>query len=162
MTRQHWRDWMEGTGYVAIVASLVFVGIETRNSTRQAELTTQALEIASYQDLMDNIALMNTGPLENPELAALLYKAYETGEILSDLERFRLNRDLYRRFRHGDMAFFHYQRGAISEARLQSVLGILRLENTLVIDFWRESQDAFVQPYRDYLNDFIAEHHDAK
>ena len=38
---------MGGIGFVAIVASLAFVGIETRNSTGQATLTAQALEMTA-------------------------------------------------------------------------------------------------------------------
>ncbi len=45
MSRQQWKDLAEAIGFTAVVASLVFVGIETRNSTKQAELTTQVLEI---------------------------------------------------------------------------------------------------------------------
>ena len=56
MTRVQLKDLLEGIGFVAIIASLVFVGIETRNSTRQAVLTTQTLEISAYQELMDNIS----------------------------------------------------------------------------------------------------------
>lgn len=54
MKREQWKDLMEGTGFVAIVASLIFVGLETRHSAMQAELNTRALQIAAYQDLIDN------------------------------------------------------------------------------------------------------------
>ena len=47
---------MEGTGFVAIVASLIFVGLETRHSAMQAELNKRALQIAAYQDLINNKA----------------------------------------------------------------------------------------------------------
>lgn len=131
------------------------VGIEMRNSTQQAVLATQALEIASYQGLMGNIVAMNASALDNPELAALLYKAYYTDERLSDLEQYRMNRDRYLRFRHGDMAFFHYQRGVISEDRLLSALEILRLYDPAVVEFWREREDTLVEPYRKYINNLI-------
>jgi hypothetical protein len=62
---------------------------------------------------MDNVAEMNFLTLENPELAALMYKAMQTSEDLTDLEEFRFGRAAFSRFRHGDMAYFHYQRGAI-------------------------------------------------
>ena len=55
MNRQQWKDLLEGIGFIAIIASLVFVVIETRNGTRQAALSIRALEIAAYQELMSNI-----------------------------------------------------------------------------------------------------------
>ena len=157
MAREKWKDLFESVGIVAIVASLVFVGIETRNSTRQAVLNTQALEIAAYQDLMDNIAEMNAIIVQDPELAALMYKATRTTESLTDLEQYRYTRALFMRFRHGDMAFFQYERGAIDEARLRSALQILDLENPNARDFWESVQQNFVESYRNYINRLIDE-----
>ena len=157
MAREKWKDLIESVGIVAIVASLVFVGIETRNSTRQAVLNTQALEIAAYQDLMDNIAEMNAIIVQDPELASLMYKATRTTEALTDLEQYRYTRALFMRFRHGDMAYFQYERGVIDEARLRSALQILSLDNPNARDFWESRQQNFVESYRNYINRLIGE-----
>ncbi len=157
MAREKWKDLFESVGIVAVVASLVFVGIETRNSTRQAVLNTQALEIAAYQDLMDNIAEMNAIIVQDPGLAALMYKATRTTESLTDLEQYRYTRALFMRFRHGDMAYFQYERGAINEARLRSALQILDLENPNARDFWESVQQNFVVSYRNHINRLIDE-----
>ncbi|NCF16110.1 MAG: hypothetical protein GWP62_12420 [Gammaproteobacteria bacterium] len=50
MKRENWKNLMEAVGGVAIVASLVFVGMETRNSTIQAELTTRANALIAEKD----------------------------------------------------------------------------------------------------------------
>jgi hypothetical protein len=157
MTRAEWKDLFEGIGFAAIIASLIFVGIETRNSTRQAELNTQALEIAAYQELMDNIAELNLMIVENQEAAALMYKAFNTEEALSDLEEFRFGRAIYARLRHGDMAYFQFQRGVISEDRLKSVIRVLNLGNPRIRKFWEFRQKNFVDPYRNYINARIEE-----
>jgi hypothetical protein len=106
MTRGELKDILEGVGFVAIIASLVFVGIETRNSTQQAKLNTQAVQISAYQDLMDNIAQLNALAVEDAEVASLLYKGFRSSEAFTDFERFRFERSLCLRFRHGAMAFF--------------------------------------------------------
>jgi len=157
MTREQWKDLLEGFGFAAIIASLIFLGIETRNGTKQAVLNAQALEIAAYQELMGNISEMNELTVQNPEVAALMHKAFRTSDELTDLEQFRISRAILSRFRHGDMAFFQYQRGAIDEARLRSVIRILNLGNPNVRDQWNRSQDNFVESYRDYINDLIDE-----
>jgi hypothetical protein len=54
MSRERWRDFLEAVGFLAIILSLVFVGLETRNSAKQTEINTQAMEIAAYQELMNN------------------------------------------------------------------------------------------------------------
>ena len=157
MTREQFKDWLEGVGFAAIIASLVFVGIETRNSTQQAILTTQTLEITAYQELMDNISNLNTIVVEDPEVAALLLKAFATTDELSELEEFRLNRNLFQRFRHGDMAYFQFERGIIDESRLRSTLKVLRLNNPRVREFWERNKINFVDSYRNYVNELVKE-----
>ena len=157
MTRTQVKDWLEGIGFVAIIASLVFVGIETHNSTKQAALTTQALEISAYQELMDNIAELNKLVVQDAEVAAFLYKAYDTTDELSEFEQFRLGRNIFLRFRHGDIAYFQFERGAIDEDRLRSSLRVLNLGNPRVREFWERNQGNFVEPYRNYVNQLIDE-----
>lgn len=157
MTREKWKDLLEGVGFAAIVASLVFVGIETRNSTKQAVLTTQAIEISAYQDLIDNIHEMNELTLQDAEVAAFMYKVFSTSDELTDIENFRFERAAFQRIRHGDMAFFHYQRGVINEDQLRSALQIMRLGNPRVREFWNQYQSVFIPSYRDYLNQLLVE-----
>jgi len=157
MTRAQWKVLFEGIGFAAIIASLIFVGIETHNSTKQAALNTQTLEIAAYQELMDNIAELNAFSVQDAEVAAFLYKAYGTTEELSDMEEFRLGRNIFQRFRHGDMAFFLYERGAIDETRLRSALRVLNLGNPRVQEFWDRNQRNFVESYKDYVNKLLEE-----
>lgn len=157
MTRENLKDLVELIGFAAIVASLIFVGIETRNSTKQAILTTQALEISAYQDMIDNISEMNVTILDNPELNAFMHRAVMTDDELTEEERFRFRRSMFIRFRHGDMAFFQYQRGAFNEARLRSVLMVLRLGNPRVQEEWEAIKHVFVPEYRDFIERLIAE-----
>ena len=157
MTREKWKDLLEGIGIVSIVASLIFVGIETRNSTKQAVLTTQAIEISAYQDLLENINEMNMIALQDPEVSAFMFKVFSTSEELTGVEKFRFDRTAFQRIRHGDMAFFHYQRGVIDEASLRSVLKIMRLNNPRMRAFWETYQHTFIPAYRDYINNLIAE-----
>jgi hypothetical protein len=157
MTREQWKDLLEGIGILAIIASLLFVGIETRQSALQTALNTQALEIAAYQELMDNIAELNLQVVGNPEVAAFMHKAYRTDEPFDELEQFRFSRASFARFRHGDMAYFQYQRGVIDESRLRSVLRVLNLGNRRVQQAWAESRENFVGPYRAYVDSLIAE-----
>lgn len=155
MTREQRKDWLEGIGFAALIASLIFVGLETRNSSKQAALTAQAIEISSYQELMNNITELNVLAVQDVEVATLLYKAFNTSEELSDVDEYRLYRNLFTRFRHGDMAYFHYERGVINEAQLLSVLEVLILDNPRVQEFWSEYQGYFVESYRDYVNELI-------
>jgi len=56
MEREQRKEILEAIGFVALIASLIFVGIETRNSAEQAELANRALKNDSYQNVL---SLMN-------------------------------------------------------------------------------------------------------
>jgi hypothetical protein len=104
---------------------------------------------------MDNIAELNKLAVQDVEVAAFLYKAYGTTDELSDFEKFRLGRNIFLRFRHGDIAYFQFERGAIDETRLRSSLRVLNPGNPRVQDFWEQNQNNFVEPYRNYVNRLI-------
>ena len=59
------------------------------------------------------------------------------------------------RLRHGDMAYVQFERGAINEEQLRSVLNPLNIGHPRVQSFWNDSQDNFTQGYRDYMNKLI-------
>lgn len=155
MNRQQWKDVAEAVGFAAIVASLVFVGIETRNSTKQSELNTQALQIAAYQALMSNIDEMNALSLESPAAAATMALVWE--DEATELEEFQLNRVLFILFRHGDLAYFMYERGAIDEKRLKSALAPVPINSDVGRKFWSQRKSAFTDDYQVYVDQLIAE-----
>lgn len=61
---------------------------------------------------------------------------------------------LFMRFRHGDMAYFQYERGVIDEDRLRSALNPIRplLNRPFVQDWWSRRQTSFVASYVEYIN----------
>ena len=160
MKPANWKEVAELIGIAAIVASLIFVGIETRNSAIQAELNTQALEISAYQELIGSINQQNDFMLENPELRAV-WRDVITGSIdeATRDDHAQAGLFLFTRFRHGDMAYFQYERGAIDEPRLRSAISplIALLQFQYVRDWWSRSQVNFVQSYRDFIDRMIAE-----
>lgn len=143
---------------MAIIGSLIFVAIESRNSTKQAALTTQALEITAYQELMTNIEDLNVLGMHNDPAASVLARIWNEPD---DLEKFRETRVLFLLFRHGDMAYFMYEQGAISEERVRSALGPLPLNSRTGKDFWDQNKNAFTDEYREYIDDLIANRGDA-
>lgn len=140
---------------VAVVISLVFVGFEIRNSSEQVEQNTQALQIAAYQDLIGRIVDINAIHIQ--EAASI-----ETLVALdnpTDEQRQKLTNFLWILFRHGDMAYFQFEKGAISEARMRSAMSplVLRLSTPQVREHWRLTKEAFVPAYQNYIDQQIAQ-----
>ena len=156
MTRQQLKDLAEAIGFVAIIASLIFVGIETRNSTRQSELNTQALEIAAYQALMSNIDEINMLSLESPSTFETMSKVWGDS-VHEEPEQFQMDRALFILFRHGDLAYFMYERGAIDRERLRSALAPLPLNSNAGREFWARAKVSFTENYRNHIDEIMRE-----
>ncbi len=86
-----------------------------------------------------------------------MLKDIQSPEELTELERFQMSRVYFLRLRHGDIAFFQYERGAIDESRLRSALHILRLGSPEMKAFWKSNKNNFVEAYRVYIDDLIDE-----
>ncbi len=74
-----------------VVLSLVFVGLEVRESARQTEVNTQSLQVSAYQDLIAQIQLINLTLLENSELRIRLNENAESA--WGDLSVWRPEKD---------------------------------------------------------------------
>ena len=140
---------LEIVSVVAVVLSLVFVGFEIRNSSEQVAQNTDTMQISAYQDLIGRIVEINAIGIEEGEtiesLVAIENPTFEETE--------KLHSYLWILFRHGDMAYFQYERGAIDKERLRSVNAPLRarLQYPKVVARWDEVEQAFVPQYRGYV-----------
>ena len=160
MNRQKWKDLLEAIGFIAIIGSLYFVGVETQNSAEQTALNTQAVEIAAYQALTANIAEMNAIGLADENAAAILVKMRDGPP--GGAQDSQLRSALFMQFRHGDIAYFMYERGVIDEARLRSSLRPLPLHGPTGLEFWNNNKFVFVNGYQQYLDALIEEDFFAK
>ena len=154
MDRQQKKDILEVVGFIALIASLVFVGIETRNSSQQTALNTQAIEMAAYQELMNNIQEFNELSLESSHAAEAMIGLW--GVHPDDMEGFQQDRALFILFRHGDLAYFQYERGAIDEERLMTAIRVIPLWRPEVVDWWARRRHSFVPSYVEYVDEVTA------
>lgn len=157
MSREGWKDVFEGVGLLAVIASLVFVGIETRNSATEAAINTRAIEVASYQELTNNIIAANLLVVGDVELSDTLAKAASDPDSLSVSERSRYRLWAISRFRHADLAYFQYERGVIDEVRLRSILSPLQaiFRTKLGKEEWEYFRPNFVESFRIFVDENI-------
>ena len=147
------KDLLEGIGFVAIIGSLYFLAIETRNSSASTRLNTQALEIAAYQELISNIADTNAMSIQDEDAAEIMLQMRDWTDV--GVEAYRIESALYRQFRHGDIAYFMFERGAIDEERLQSTLRPLPLYRETGRAFWDRRKANFVVGYQSYVDELL-------
>ena len=136
---------------VAVVLSLIFVGLEVRESARQTELNTQSLQLGAYQDLISQIAAINLVAIEYPEVSLAIQGSLEG---LSPAEREQANNAMFMMARHGDMAFYQYELGMLTEERLESALGLLNVSlcRPGFREWWSNVSHLFVASYREFVS----------
>lgn len=146
--------WLEIISAVAVVISLVFVGLEIRNSTEQTEQNTRALQVSAYQDLINRIVDMNAIDIED----GISIESLVSLEAPTSAEKQKLNSRIWIIFRHGDMAYFQYESGSISEERMTSAMAPLldRLNYDPVVEHWDNVKWAFVPSFRSFIDENIA------
>lgn len=151
---QVWALGAEIIGGLAVVLSLGVVAYELNQSNFQAELNTRALEISAYQSLINSIIDKNTLIASDPELVTIRLKSSSNPDDLTPEERTRINSYYMSLIRHGDMAYFQYERGAIDQQRLDSVLSILSLvlSNPVGQNRWENAKPNFSRDYVEYLD----------
>ena len=145
---------------VAVVLSLVFVGLEVLESARQTELNTQSLQVSTYQDLIAQITNLNAILLGDPDLNRRLA---ETRDLkLDDLSTDQFQEVAAYTFmllRQGDLAYYQYELGMLAEERLESAFAVMdsQMCRPRFQEFWSLQSDNFASSYRDYLNGKISE-----
>jgi hypothetical protein len=112
-------------GAISVVITLFYLAIQLRQNTSQVKHSAVATEIAAYQDMIGRISELNGLRIASSELADLILKGASDLESLSDSERSRYISWNASLIRHGDMAFFLYERGVIDYERAVSSLGPL-------------------------------------
>ncbi len=146
----------------AVALTLVFVGLQLRESSRQTALNTTSLQVAAYQDLNAQISRFNELLLD-PALAKVFERMMDTtGDWtrLNPVQRRQARSLLYMRFRQADMAYYQFDRGMLSEERLNSALRPLLtdIEKPLFRSFWEEVGPQQIPAFRAYLDTRIAAH----
>ena len=102
---------------------------------------------------MTNIEELNLLALQGDNAASALARIWDEPD---DSEHFGERRVLFLLFRHGDMAYFMYERGVINEDRLRSALRPIPLHTPLAREFWGQNKFIFTPEYQGYIDLMIA------
>jgi hypothetical protein len=145
----------------AVGLTLVFVGLQLREASRQTALNTTSVQVAAYQDLNAQISHFNELLLD-PGVALVFERMTDPAwdwSKFNPVQKRRARSLLFMRIRHADMAYYQFERGMLSEDRLSSALRPLLsdIDKPIFRVFWEEVGPLQVPGFRDYLNRRIAE-----
>jgi len=154
---QRWALIAEIVGGLAVVMSLIFVGLEVRQTAEETALNTQSIRASAYQDLVQQLSEINSLLIENPELSRVRRIVIDGGDLdsVSDIDLFNSFARLI--IRHADMAFYQFRSGLVEEARLRSMAGPLGAEvfsNKYGLAIWDGMSRGLSEEFVDYANSF--------
>ena len=138
----------EIVGGVAIVLSLIFVGMQIRQNS-------EVSEVNAYQELVSQLTVMNTLRVQDAEFADLFWRFDHGQQPQNDVERARLEAFLYMVFRHGDLAYRQYEKALIDRDGLISVLAPTRtfLNTELGQEVWEILSPSLQSDYVAFVAD---------
>ncbi len=141
-------------GGIAIVVSLLFVGFQIQQNSDEAALNTRAIEDGVYQNIIGQILTFNQFLIENPETYSIANQ--ENSDL--DAEEQVIKQNFYFMItRHVDLAFYQFERGTLSQERMEALFGPLRLIvcTNSYRNFWESIPQNFIPTFRKYINNKI-------
>lgn len=118
MTLADANDLAHIVGAVAVVASLVFVGLQMRQNTRAVRASMSQAHDATYQDLAGRI-------YASEELTKIWMKGNLSPDQMSDVERARFLLIMAAQFRFWDACFTQFREGQLPEVHWRSMERII-------------------------------------
>lgn len=143
---------------IGVIIGLGFVGWELHQSTEQAELNTRAIEVAAYQDLIGQISNLNAFQIEDGDFAHVQSRFFAGDTTLTASELGQMRGFLWSLFRHGDMAFYQFERGLLDRERLESALSPLssRPNRPLMRAEWESRRGSFAPAYQTFVDSLLS------
>jgi len=140
-------QWAEVVSALAIVISLIFVGLQIRQNTRISEVN-------AYQELIIQISQLNQLKVENPGFAEIYHRLNAGEKLQPGTETEQAVAYLLIGFRHGDLAFRQYKNDLIDEESLNSALSPVRAYLALPLgkEVWADLNPVLAYDYVDYVN----------
>ena len=144
----------------AVAISLVFVGLEVKETAEQTALNTVSLQVAAYQELISQIDEWNRTVLD-PETAELVVRVADPAgdwSQLSESDQVRVRSLLFLLARHADMAYYQFERGMLPEERLESALVpfLAMISSPMARAHWERSKTNFVPAFRTYVDERLS------
>jgi hypothetical protein len=119
MTRDQWKDWLEGIGILAIIGSLIFVALEIKTNTESNKIAIEQNISANWMNILSTVA-------DNYDLADLIEKGL-AGEELDRAEARQFSAFVSMHFTQAFHMLRLYDQGLISEDQVRLAFRSLRL-----------------------------------
>ena len=139
-------------GGIAVIGSLIYVGLQVRQNTRAVSASTFHAVASVTSDTVTRIA-------ENPELAALIEKGFFAPEELTQSERFRAGFWLRGSFRQYENYAYQADQGLLDPRVYQGYFSVMAesLRVAFIREWWEGAKGGYGPEFREQVDRIVAE-----
>lgn len=151
MRSEKWRPVVDAVGTVAVVVSLVYVGVQVRQNTA-------AIQTSTSQDIYELHQDRSLPELENPELAALLLRVERTPDQVSAVDSLRYRRHLNLNMNLQEAVYTNLLNGTLEEEMAAGWLDGMALIicRPWMREFWNERRSGYHRAFRAAMDSVAA------
>lgn len=148
MKLSEWAHAAEIVGGAAIIASLIFVGLQVRENTQVVKLTSD--RAIDQQNLALNVSVAN-----NPDLADILVRGEMDRDSLTDTERARFDNYCFSRFGGYENVIGNFDQGfvPVEEYEVWSIHFKYRFDKPGYRQFWLEYRHGYFPIFRAWADE---------
>jgi len=151
--RTNWKDIVELIGIVAIVASLLAVVFELRQTTQEIRFSTLDSTLGHYNEWRAKI-------IENEDVAEI-WRIGLSGEELSPNQELRFRHLLAELMYANQAAYFRLQEASYSDDQADTNRNTIArlMQNDVVLDRWRENRfgSSYTEDFSEYVDSILVE-----
>jgi hypothetical protein len=140
--------WAEAIGIVALVVSLVFVGIEIRHNTAATSAQAQL-------DLNDSMNEIMMTQAENEDLAEIVRVGQLNPKALSESDHHRFFLHAFAVLNHNENAFMFFKNGLIDPEAYTAYANAScnHLSMPGIHSIWRSNESSFQSEFNEYMKE---------
>ena len=150
MTLQDWAYLAEIVGAIAVVASLIYVGIQIRDSNR----VNQANARHNISEFVLQVSMFNAGQADR---LAAIHKRISEGDELSDAEQTFQWWSHMNFMLHAETYYHHYELQLMPKGHWSGYVRYIESYSTSpgFVDFWREVGTAFSREFSNWMTEIV-------
>lgn len=137
-------------GAIAVVISLIFVGISVRQNTK-------ALKSSTLHDVKDTIQDVNLAWAENDELAEIMHEGLSDLDSLSGARRFRFYTSAHNLFLGYENLYLQRSESVLEDkywsGMAQHMIDVLTVPGMQA--YWAERKQWFTNEFQDYIDNEV-------
>ena len=151
MTLMEWGALGELIGGIAIIVSLIYVGLQIKQNTN-------ALKLRTAHNTAEDLSDLYLVPAQSSELTDICFRGLQDVNVLEGADRMRFYGYLHKLFRSYENAHYQFTNGALEIGQFAGITKqfIFLLTTPGCHDYWQERKSWYNEEFQSYVEREIA------